>query len=92
MKVLRVVRLTQEHAVLQLRPSWLARLFGAKDIVCELERCDGHWVSKYTRERLGWCKHSTLLKDAMEGYPLEESGAYDEDDDTALPKAVLLKE
>lgn len=83
MRVARVVLLTQERAVLRLRPSWFARLFGACDLVAELEYVDSSWVSKYTRERLGWIKYSAIIKAAMEGYPLE---------DASIPAARLLKE
>jgi hypothetical protein len=84
--------LTQEHAVLHLRPSWLARLFGAKDLVVELEYEYPWWVSRYTREKLGWIKYSTLIKNAMEGYPLETPARWiDAPDETVLPRATLLE-
>jgi hypothetical protein len=92
MKVRRVVLLTREHAVIHLTPSWLARLLGAKDLVVELEYDYPNWVSRYTRERLGWIKHSTIIKAAMEAYPLEQSPAVDEAGVVSLPRAKLHKE
>lgn len=87
MRVRRVVLLTREHAVLHLRPSWLARLFGAPDLVVELEvevKYDTtNWVSKYTRTALSHMNHSSLIRGAMEAYPI---------DDTPIPVARLLEE
>mgnify|MGYP000886356401 CR=1 FL=1 len=83
MKVQRVVLLTQEYAVLHLRPSWLERLFGGRDLVVELEYVDGAWLSKFTRTRLSHMNHSAIITAAMEGYPLE---------DVPFPVARTLKE
>jgi len=82
-KVQRVVLLTQEYAVLHLRPSWWARLRGARDLVVELVYEDRRWISKFTRTPLSHMNHSGIITAAMEGYPLE---------DAPLPAARLLEE
>ena len=83
MRVLRVVMLTREHAVLHLRPSWLARLFGAPDLVVELEHANDSRVSKYTRTALGYMNYGGIIRAAMEGYPLESA---------PLPATRVVKE
>ena len=93
MKVVRVVMLTREHAVLHLRPSWWRRLLGAQSLVCELEYEYPFWVSKYTRERLGFLPHSGIIRAAMECYPLDTPDGWAQgSDETVLPRATLLKE
>ena len=83
MRVRRVVLLTREHAVLHLRPSWLARLFGAPDLIAELEYEKPNWVSKYTRTSLSHMHHSSLINEAMQAYPIC---------DAPIPTARLLEE
>lgn len=93
MRVLRVEMLTSTSATVILRPSWLARLFGAKDLVCELERRaarKGHdeeegpvgWRNKYTGQRLGWMKWGSMMQCALEYQPY----------DRQLPVARVVKE
>lgn len=85
MRVLRVVFHTAESATVWLQPSWLARFFGAKILMCELERRDarkGHdeeegptaWRSRYTGKRLGWMKWGSLLEHALQYQVSEQAG------------------
>jgi 23S rRNA U2552 (ribose-2'-O)-methylase RlmE/FtsJ len=39
----RAISLTPNRATVVLRPIWLARLFGARAVVCELEKSHGDW-------------------------------------------------
>lgn len=77
MKILKTVMYTPVSATVYLQPSWLARLFGAKTIACELERRDARkhydeeegptaWRSKHTGERLYRMRWGSLLKHALE--------------------------
>lgn len=81
MRVQRVVMHSATSATVYLQPSWLARLFGARDLVCEVERRGarkGHdeeegpvaWRSKHTGKRLGWMKHGSLIEHALECQPV----------------------
>lgn len=91
MKVLRVEMLTSTTATIILRPNWIARLFGAKDLKCELERRGarkGHdeedgpvgWRDKYTGTRLGWMKWGSKIQCALQYQPHER---------TELPEARI---
>lgn len=91
MKVLSVEIHSETSATVILRPNWLARWFGAKDLVCELERRGarkGHdeeegpvgWRSKYTGQRLGWMHWGPMIERALVYQPHEK-----------LPSARMLR-
>lgn len=97
MKVVRVAMLADDYAVVHLRPSWLARLFGAKDVMCELVylphgyRADekslylsgSGWHCKRTHKHIGYMRHSSLLEYALQFQPLQVQGD--------IPSARLLE-
>lgn len=98
MKVKRVVMLASDHAVVHLSPSWLARLFGAKDVVCELQwflsPCESPssysgWHNVHSRRHIDYMPHSSLLRSALEFQPLQIG---DKDAPIAVPEARLLEE
>lgn len=78
MKIDRVIRHTPTEVTIILRPSWFARLFGAKDLVCDLQYRGAYkgkhgiedecleWRSKLTGKKVGWMKHGCLLEYALE--------------------------
>ena len=90
MRIERVVMHSPTSATIYLRPSWFARLFGAKDLVCELERRQARkgndeeegptaWRSKHTGTRVYRMQHGSLLQEALEFHPREN-----------LPTALML--
>jgi len=62
---------TPPTATIVVRPHWLARLFGAQDLVYELEYDldDERWVGKYTRDPLSHMSEGTMLRRALEAQP-----------------------
>lgn len=61
-----------------LRPSWFARLFGAKDLMCELQYRGAYkgkhgveddlieWRAKHTGKPIGYMPHGSLLEYALQ--------------------------
>jgi hypothetical protein len=91
MRVDRVVMHSSTSATVYLQPSWWERLFGAKVLVCDIERKrdvdeEGALTgrSKHTGEKLGWMHWGSLIHRALEFQP-EASEA------TSLPVARSLK-
>lgn len=71
-----LVECSDDRATVRLTPSWLARLFGAREVVCELE-VDGRWSDgdlrwRYARTRrdLREGAHSALILAALEQQPV----------------------
>jgi hypothetical protein len=99
MKVKRVVMLSDTDAVVHLQPSWLARLFGAQDLVCELVKLPDEdawknaptWFSKHTNEKLAFMHWGSLIRRAMEFQPLESDPPVDESGAVSLPNARALR-
>ncbi len=76
------IALTVDRATVVIWPGWLARLFGARAAVCELERAATGWVTAgtalpVTRERvydgLNWISgdsRARLILDAIDFRPI----------------------
>lgn len=94
-----------DRAAVRLTPSWLGRLFGARETVVELERerrSDGsilHWKSPGSDRRLFQLRHGAMIEDALEAVPVAalplarvvrgEAGAGDADDPPDVQIAKL---
>ncbi len=77
MKIDRIIRHSHKEVTIILRPSWFARLFGAKDLVCELQYRGAYkgkhgvedecleWRSKHTGQKVGYMPHGCLLEYAL---------------------------
>jgi len=72
MRILRVEFTSDVHAIIVLRPSLMARLLGARDVVVELAMVDGNWFGRYSRRGIGYMPHSALLWQALEFQPVTE--------------------
>lgn len=77
-----LVERTEKHAVVRLSPSWLGRLLGKVDTVCELmwhsENGRRGWVSMGSRRWLDDIRHSGHIKYALDHapvVPLPKAGA-----------------
>lgn len=96
MKVKRVTMLAEDHAVIHLSPSWLAKLFGAKDVVCELQwfvtdpktNTRAGWHSVHSGRHIDYMRHGSMLERALEFQPLQ---ADDKGESITLPEARLLE-
>jgi hypothetical protein len=71
------------RAVIELRPRWLARAFGARTTLLELEWSDGQWRTLGTRrslDRLSYREYPEEIRHALDFRPKLE-----------LPSATLHK-
>jgi hypothetical protein len=71
-----LVERTGTRATVRLTPSWLARLFGARELVCELEASEPQfgvallWRFAATRRDV-WCsQHGQSILTALERVPV----------------------
>lgn len=77
MKVLRIVMRSSRQATIYLRPGWLAQLFGAQDVVCELQRGPNdypneiNWHHRYTGRALCMMPYGDIMTRALEFQPLD---------------------
>lgn len=66
------IEVTGTRATVVLTPCWLARVFGARPVVVELERGkrhngeSGHWVAVASQRRLGWIPYSCEIEHALD--------------------------
>ena len=68
------VAVSGTHAVVRLRPGWLARLFGAPERIVELEWDDEwvRWRSVTTKQWLRDMNYGTMIRDALEAQPIAD--------------------
>ncbi len=66
----------EDRATVRLTPCWLARLFGARETVCELtRRCESgkvsaQWCAMGTGRTLREIDHGWLIHDALDFAPV----------------------
>jgi hypothetical protein len=75
-----LVERTGSRATVRLTPCWLARLFGARELVCELKYQAPYWITIGTGEMLGYVKHGSLIKEALDFVPV-----------AAVPRAIARR-
>lgn len=63
---------TSGAATVVLRPCWLARLFGARDVTVDLVRGGTGWRTMNTDRKLEEVKHGELIRDALDFHPRRE--------------------
>jgi hypothetical protein len=61
----------RDHCIIRLRPGRLARLFGAKDLVVELEWNGCEWRGYYSRESICSMDFGYLIRRALSMQPVE---------------------
>jgi len=74
------VECSGDRATVRLTPGWLARLFGACELRCELKRRAPYWVTVGTERTLGYVKHGILIEEALDFRPV-----------TAPPRAIARR-
>jgi len=80
-----LVERTGIRATVRLTPCWLARLFGARELVCELEAPDRwhggelRWLFVATRRDVRGSQHGDLILLALERVPV------------AVPRAIVRR-
>jgi hypothetical protein len=65
-----VVERGEETATVVLRPCWLARLFGARETVCEIKHKAPYWITAGTERTLGYVKRGSLIEEALDFHPV----------------------
>jgi hypothetical protein len=70
-KVVDVTFVGRDQVSVRLRPSLIARLLGARDVVVELVFEHGAWCGYYTRTVLHEMQHYAILKSALEAQPID---------------------
>jgi hypothetical protein len=65
------LEVTDDHALVELRPCWLARIFGAKTVRIDLtRRVDREnkvkWFAVNTGTELGWIPYSSEIRHALD--------------------------
>jgi len=64
----------EQCATIVLRPSWIRRLFGASDVVCELVWNGTVWCTRYTRERVSHIPYAGVIEQALRMQPIKAVG------------------
>lgn len=85
---MRVVRVTFSHdnarAIVELRPSWLGRLFGATAMQVELVRHYSGWTTLHTDTALSRVAYGRKIQRALDFVPIKI-------DDVDLPSAIVIR-
>jgi len=61
-----LVSRTTVCAVVRLEPGWLGRLFGARAVMVELERCGSGWRTAGTGKFLCVVRHGAAIERALD--------------------------
>lgn len=77
----RALEVTADRATVLIQPGWLLRLFGARDVTCELVRAVEGWRHAASQRRLDHAPHCSLILRALDFRP----GAQ-------MPRATVARE
>ena len=61
-----------KHVTVRMTPSWIARVFGARETVCEVDFNKDGWYHVATGRRLWEIKHGALIRAALNFWPAPE--------------------